>query len=78
MERVGTLRKIAMSISGHRTESVYLRHDIACQKDLAIGGEKLEAFHAEQKKISTRDDNQLNDYRLKAGRIDTTESRGCG
>ena len=47
-----------MSISGHRTESVYLRYDIVSQKDLAIAREKLEAFHIEQKDISTRKDNQ--------------------
>ncbi len=47
-----------MSISGHRTESVYLRYDIVSQKDLAIAREKLEAFHIEQKEISTRKDNQ--------------------
>ncbi len=59
MERAGIPRKIAMSISGHRTESVYLRYDIVSQKDLAIAREKLEAFHIEQKEISTRKDNQL-------------------
>jgi len=58
MERAGIPRKIAMSISGHRTESVYLRYDIVSQKDLAIAREKLEAFHVEQKEISTRKDNQ--------------------
>lgn len=58
MERAGIPRKIAMSISGHRTESVYLRYDIVSQKDLAIAREKLEAFHIEQKEISTRKDNQ--------------------
>jgi hypothetical protein len=42
-----------MSISGHGTESVYLRYDIVNQKDLAIAREKLEAFHIEQKEIST-------------------------
>jgi hypothetical protein len=58
MERAGIPRKIAMSISGHRTESIYLRYDIVSQKDLAIAREKLEAFHMEQKEISTRKDNQ--------------------
>jgi len=58
MERAGIPRKIAMSISGHRTESVYLRYDIVGQKDLAIARERLEAFHIEQREISTRKDNQ--------------------
>lgn len=54
MERAGIPRKIAMSISGHRTESVYLRYDIVSQKDLAIARAKLEAFHLEQREITTR------------------------
>jgi hypothetical protein len=58
MERAGIPRKIAMSISGHKTESVYLRYDIVSQKDLAIAREKLEAFHIEQRAISTGKDNQ--------------------
>jgi hypothetical protein len=60
MGRAGIPRKIAMSISGHRTESVYLGYDIVSQKDLAIAREKLEALHIEQKEISTRKDNQSN------------------
>jgi integrase len=58
MERAGIPRKIAMSISGHRTESVYLRYDIVSQRDLAIAREKLEAFHIEQREISTGKYNQ--------------------
>jgi integrase len=58
MERAGIPRKVAMSISGHRTESVYLRYDIVSQRDLAIAREKLEAFHLEQRKISTGKYNQ--------------------
>jgi len=45
----------------HRTESVYLRYDIVSQKDLAIARAKLEAFHTEQREISTRKDNQQNE-----------------
>jgi hypothetical protein len=58
MEPAAIPRKIAMYISGHRTESVYLGYDIVSQKDLAIAREKLEAFHIEQKEISTRKDKQ--------------------
>ena len=48
-----------MSISRHRTESVYLRYDIVSQKDLATARQKLEAFHIEKKETSTLKDNQL-------------------
>ena len=43
MERAGVPRSIAMSISGHRTESVYRRYDIVSGRDLKLAAEKMEA-----------------------------------
>ncbi len=44
MERAGIPRKVAMEISGHRTESVYRRYDIVSQRDLRIAAAKLETY----------------------------------
>jgi integrase len=44
MERAGIPRKVAMEISGHRTESVYRRYDIVNQRDLRIAAAKLETY----------------------------------
>jgi integrase len=44
MERAGIPRKIAMSISGHKTEAVYRRYDIVSPQDLKIAAAKLEAY----------------------------------
>lgn len=49
MERAGIPRAVAMSISGHRTESVYRRYDIVAESDLKSAGEKLAAYHRQQK-----------------------------
>ncbi len=44
MERAGIPRKVAMEISGHRTESVYRRYDIVSQRDLRVAAARLEAY----------------------------------
>ena len=41
MERAGIPRNIAMSITGHRTESVYRRYDIVSDRDY-IGAQRSE------------------------------------
>lgn len=42
LERAGVPRSIAMSITGHTTESTYRRYDITSSKDLRLAAEKLE------------------------------------
>jgi integrase len=49
MERAGIPRAVAMSITGHRTESVCRRYDIVAEADLQAAGEKLAAYHQQQK-----------------------------
>jgi len=49
MERAGIPRAVAMSITGHRTESVYRHYDIVAESDLQAAGEKLAAYHKLQK-----------------------------
>jgi integrase len=44
LERAGVPRKVAMEISGHKTESVYRRYDIVAERDLREAGEKLTAY----------------------------------
>lgn len=46
MERAGFSRKVAMSISGHKTESIYRRYDIVDESDLKAAAEKMEAYVA--------------------------------
>ncbi len=42
--RAGVPQTVAMSISGHRTVSVFQRYDITSEDDLAAAMRKLEAF----------------------------------
>jgi len=44
MERAGIPRKVAMQISGHRTEAVYQRYAIVSARDVREAGAKLERF----------------------------------
>jgi integrase len=46
MERAGIPRNVAMSITGHRTESVYRRYDIVSKQDLTSAARKLEQYLA--------------------------------
>ena len=41
LERAGVPRSIAMKLTGHKTESIYLRYDIVDEADLRDGLEKL-------------------------------------
>lgn len=43
-ERAGVARSVAMSLSGHLTESVYRRYDIVSEKDLRIAADALDRF----------------------------------
>jgi integrase len=51
MERAGVPRRVAMEISGHRTEEVYRRYDIVSPKDLRLAATKMEAYLAESKTL---------------------------
>ena len=44
LERAGVPRSVAMEITGHKTESVYLRYDIVDEGDLADGLAKLASY----------------------------------
>jgi Phage integrase family len=44
MERAGLSRKVAMSISGHKTGNVYRRYDIVAERDLADATAKLNDY----------------------------------
>jgi hypothetical protein len=48
MERAQVRRADARQISGHRTESVYVRYDIASEQGAFEAAEKLRDFHAKQ------------------------------
>ena len=44
----GIPRKIAMEISGHRTESVYRRYDIVSPSEMKLAATKMEAYLTER------------------------------
>ncbi len=44
MERAGIPRKVAMAISGHKTECVYRRYDIVAQRDLTNAAARMERY----------------------------------
>jgi integrase len=48
MTRAGVNRKTAMAISGHKTESIFLRYDIVSRKDLVLAGEQMGRYLEEQ------------------------------
>ncbi len=45
-ERAGVSRSVAMKLSGHKTESIYLRYAIVSEADLAEGVRKVAAMRA--------------------------------
>lgn len=48
MEDAGIPRKVAMAISGHKTDSIYRRYHIVKKADLIEAGRKLLAHHTEE------------------------------
>jgi len=46
--RAGVPERVAMSISGHKTRSVFERYNIVSQNDVAEAGRKLELFHSQK------------------------------
>ena len=58
MEKAGIPRKLAMEISGHRTESVYRRYDITRKNDMAIvKAKKVDFFENRQPAPSPQEQN---------------------
>jgi integrase len=54
LERAGVPRRVAMAITGHRTESVYLRYDIVNSQDIRNAAQKMEQFLDRQKSLGTK------------------------
>lgn len=46
--RAGVGEKVAQTISGHKTRSVFERYNIVSERDLADAGRKLAAFHGQE------------------------------
>ena len=46
--RAGVPERVAMSISGHKTRSVFERYNIVSQNDVSDAGRKLEIFHSQK------------------------------
>ena len=55
MERAGIPRRVAMAITGHRTEAIYRRYDIVDATDLSQAGSKLAAYLKQQAEAATKD-----------------------
>jgi integrase len=58
LERAGVPRRVAMEITGHRTEAIYRRYDIVNPADLSRAGEKLSAYMKEQVAAAKRTTNR--------------------
>ena len=61
MERAGIPRNIAMSITGHPTESVYRRYDIISDRDLRSAATRLEVYIGEQMAETANPENSAKD-----------------
>jgi hypothetical protein len=53
MEDSGVPRKVAMSISGHKTDSIYRRYHIVSDVDLIEAGKRVVARHKEKQQNPT-------------------------
>jgi integrase len=49
MERAGVPRKVAMSISGHKTENIYRRYDIVAERDLSDASTRMDVYFTAMK-----------------------------
>jgi len=52
MERAGIPRKVAMSISGHKTENIYRRYDIVAERDLSDATARMDRYFTLMKERS--------------------------
>jgi integrase len=57
--RAGVPEKVAQTISGHKTRSVFARYNIVSQNDVAEAGRKLAAFHGLGDNSGTNDTEQM-------------------
>jgi integrase len=55
MERAGIPRKVAMSITGHLTETMYGRYDIVNDRDVRQAARRMEQFFEEAKAVEAAD-----------------------
>ncbi|HUE23415.1 MAG TPA: hypothetical protein VMQ86_17140, partial [Bryobacteraceae bacterium] len=56
MERAGIPHKVAMSISGHKTEHIYRRYDIVAHRDLADAAARLDQYFGAIKALEPKED----------------------
>ena len=52
MIRSGISERVAMSISGHKTRSVFDRYNIVSDRDLREAAKKKQAYHETQKTLT--------------------------
>jgi integrase len=64
MERAGITRKVAMSISGHKTENIYRRYDIVAERDLSDATARMDQYFTVMKEQSNK--------RLESAKSDAT------
>jgi len=54
MEEAGLQRYVAMEMSGHKTEHVYVRYQISSPRKMQDAGQRMEAQMAKEAELSTK------------------------